>query len=72
MNRETPEEKYERIRNQVRGAILREYPNPSRTGCPGAECLADIAGRVADFDGTKGGIPLATRYALLAVLQGLS
>lgn len=50
MKRETPEQKYERIRNHVQGGILREYPNPDRAGCPGAECLAEIAVRVADFD----------------------
>jgi hypothetical protein len=51
MKRETPEEKYERIRTHVQGAILREYPNPDRAGCPGTECLAEIAARIADFDG---------------------
>lgn len=50
MNRQTPEEKWNRIQSQIQGGITRGYPNPDRKGCPGHEAIAALASRSAKFD----------------------
>lgn len=42
---ESPEQKYERIQDAVQQAILRDYPNPNREGCPGDATVRQIAAR---------------------------
>jgi hypothetical protein len=40
---ESAEEKYWRLQREIQGAILRNYPNPSRKGCPGEETVRELA-----------------------------
>lgn len=42
---ETPEQKYERLRLAVQEAILRDYPNPERKGCPDSARVREVAWR---------------------------
>jgi hypothetical protein len=35
MKRQAPEEKWNRIQNQIQESIRKGYPNPERKGCPG-------------------------------------
>jgi hypothetical protein len=42
---ETPQEKYDRLRKALQEAILRDYPNPDRIGCPGDTMVRDVAFR---------------------------
>src|SRR5689334_16300743 len=42
---DSPEQRSERIREVLQEAILRDYPNPERKGCPGAEVLKRLAAR---------------------------
>jgi hypothetical protein len=42
---ETPEQKYDRLRIAVQEAILRDYPNPERKGCPDNALVREVAGR---------------------------
>src|SRR6516225_8801374 len=42
---DSPEQRYERIREVLQKAILRDYPNPERHGCPGSEVLKQLAAR---------------------------
>jgi hypothetical protein len=42
---ETPEQKYERLRLAVQEAILRDYPNPERKGCPDSALVREVAWR---------------------------
>jgi hypothetical protein len=43
---DSPEQqRYERIREVLQEAILRDYPNPDRHGCPGSEALTRLAAR---------------------------
>jgi hypothetical protein len=42
---ETPREKYERVRKAVQDAILNDYPNPDRVGCPENAIIRDVAFR---------------------------
>jgi hypothetical protein len=42
---ETPEQKYERLRLAVQEAILRDYPNPERKGCPDNALVREVAWR---------------------------
>lgn len=42
---DSSDEVFERIQDIVQQAILREYPNPQRKGCPGAEVLRELANR---------------------------
>jgi hypothetical protein len=42
---ETPREKYERLRNAVQEAILNNYPNPDRVGCPANGMIREVAFR---------------------------
>ncbi|MGI9074126.1 MAG: hypothetical protein ACR2JB_23070 [Bryobacteraceae bacterium] len=39
------EQRYERVRDAVQQAILRNFPNPERKGCPGDKVVREIAGR---------------------------
>lgn len=40
---EPPDKKYERLQNEIQGAILRSYPNPERRGCPGDSVISSFA-----------------------------
>ncbi len=39
------EQRYERVRDAVQQAILRNFPNPERKGCPGDKVVREVAGR---------------------------
>src|SRR5579875_2548237 len=39
------EQRYNRLKNAVQQAILQNFPNPERKGCPGDEVLREVAGR---------------------------
>ena len=40
---ESTEEKYRRLQREIQGAILRNYPNPKRQGCPGDVAVRKLA-----------------------------
>ena len=40
---ETPEQKYARLQREIQNAILSEYPNPERRGCPGRTVVESFA-----------------------------
>ena len=40
---ESTEEKYRRLQREIQGAILRNYPNPNRQGCPGDATVRSLA-----------------------------
>ena len=40
---ETPEEKSRRVQGVLQEAVLRNYPNPDRVGCPGRAALEELA-----------------------------
>jgi len=40
---ESTEEKYRRLQREIQGAILRNYPNPNRQGCPGDASVRSLA-----------------------------
>jgi hypothetical protein len=40
---ESTEEKYRRLQREIQGAILRNYPNPKRQGCPGDATVRKLA-----------------------------
>src|SRR5579884_2535181 len=42
---DSADEVFERIQDIVQQAILREFPNPERKGCPGTEVLRELANR---------------------------
>jgi hypothetical protein len=42
---ETPREKYDRLQKAVQDAILKDYPNPDRVGCPGDVVTREVAFR---------------------------
>ncbi len=42
---DSPQERYERIQEILQEAILRDYPNPERRGCPGSDVLRQMAQR---------------------------
>ena len=42
---ESPESKFDRLKKQLQDAILRDYPNPERKGCPGGAVLRELAER---------------------------
>jgi hypothetical protein len=42
---ESPEEKFERVRDAVQQSILRHYPNPTRKDCPGNSVVREVASR---------------------------
>ena len=52
MKRETPEEKWNRIQQQIHEGITKEYPNPDRKGCLDREDITALAIRSAGFDDT--------------------
>ncbi len=39
---ESPEEKYCRLQSEIQRAILRNYPNLERRGCPGDAVLRNL------------------------------
>ena len=40
---ESPEARFDRLKRQLQDSILRDYPNPERTGCPGDAVLRRLA-----------------------------
>jgi hypothetical protein len=40
---ESPEQKYSRLQSEIQGAILSNYPNPERQGCPGEATIQGFA-----------------------------
>jgi|SRR5690348_3834324 hypothetical protein len=42
---DTPEQRYERLREAVQETILRNFPNPERKGCPGDAVVREVSGR---------------------------
>ena len=42
---ESPEQRYDRIKDQLQQSILRDYPNPNREGCPGDAVVRQVAAR---------------------------
>jgi hypothetical protein len=42
---ESPELKYSRLQAEIQRAILHNYPNPDRRGCPSAAVVREIARR---------------------------
>lgn len=40
---ESSEEKYRRLQAEIQSAILRNYPNPDRQGCPGDATVRNLA-----------------------------
>jgi hypothetical protein len=42
---ESPEQKFERVRDAVQQSILRNYPNPTRKDCPGDAVVREVAAR---------------------------
>ena len=40
---ESSEEKYRRLQSEIQRAILRNYPNPDRQGCPGDATVRNLA-----------------------------
>ncbi len=45
---ESPDAQYERLKRQLQDAILNQYPNPERRGCPGEAVLRRLAARYLD------------------------
>src|SRR5882724_8563823 len=40
---ESPEQKYSRLQGEIQRAILQDYPNPDRKGCPGEATVRNFA-----------------------------
>jgi hypothetical protein len=47
---ETDEEKARRQQLLIQQAVLRNYPNPQRIGCPGTPVIRDLAERSAKLE----------------------
>jgi hypothetical protein len=47
---ESPDARYERLKKQLQDAILNDYPNPERRGCPGDVIVKHLAERPLDDD----------------------
>ena len=45
---ESPEAKFDRLKKQLQQAILRDYPNPERMGCPDGAVLRALAEKPLD------------------------
>jgi len=52
MKHETPEQRWNRLQQEIQDGILRAYPNAERKGCPSAGRLLELAVRSAEFDDT--------------------
>jgi hypothetical protein len=39
----SPEQTFSRLQNHIQRAILKNYPNPERRGCPDQSALAELA-----------------------------
>ena len=50
MERETPGEKWDRLKDQIQEGILNGYLNPGREGCPGDATINELATRSANID----------------------
>jgi hypothetical protein len=46
---ESPEIKFDRLKKQIQAAILRDYPNPERKGCPGGAFLRELGERPSEL-----------------------
>lgn len=44
---ETAEQKFDRLKEQIQGIVLKAYPNPNRRDCPGPEAVEDVARRAS-------------------------
>jgi hypothetical protein len=53
MKAETPEEKFNRLRDALQSLWLKAYPNPDRIDCPGTSAIEAYARRVAAWEETK-------------------
>jgi hypothetical protein len=42
----TSEERWNQLQREYQRAVLNEYPNPKREGCPGTEALRDLAEKI--------------------------
>ena len=42
---ESPQQPYERLQRKIQSEILKEYPNPTRKGCPGDTAVKAVAAR---------------------------
>jgi hypothetical protein len=49
MKAETPEEKFNRLRDILQNLWLKAYPNPDRIGCPGGRAVENLAKRASDL-----------------------
>ena len=49
MKAELPEQKYNRLSAEIRNAMLTDYPNPGRVGCPGPRAVENVAKGAAQF-----------------------
>lgn len=47
---ESLEEKYYRLQSEIQRAILRNYPNPERHGCPGDAIIGDFGANPDSID----------------------
>jgi len=50
MNRESPEEKWNRLQKRVQEGIANAYANPERVDCVTDEAIRELARRAAEFD----------------------
>lgn len=50
MKRETPAEKWDRLKSRVQEGILNGYPNQQRDGCPGPDVIRALAAKSANID----------------------
>lgn len=49
MAAESPEQKFNRLRDQIQKLYLTAYPNPGRKDCPGGRTLENLAKRARNF-----------------------
>ncbi len=45
---ESPEAKFNRLKKRLQDSILKDYPNPTRKGCPSSSVLRELAERPLD------------------------
>lgn len=50
---ESPEQRYRELQRAAQDAILRDYPNPARNGCPGSEVVRALAANRLDRPGDE-------------------
>ena len=54
MGAETPEQKFNRLRDEIQRLYLSARPNPNRVGCPGTSAIEAYARLVAARQSTNG------------------